>query len=257
MALLQSLGEQFSASGHFKTAAVIAAASRLVREGRNAQATKLQHDAAESGNWSPAAQMILAACGDISHLQALVAPRAYQQLAVTNPYWKELSLLRCVLDNACPGTPTAVCDAMDDFAAHRWTMAQQWSKVAGNLKSKVMCTAFRGAGQGVKLLEIGTYCGYTALRLNAAFPSVRITTLEVDPIHVIVARNMVVLSGLTKSFDVWTGHSKYLLPRLAKHWKDDQQLRFGAVYMVRWGSQYHDDFINLDRLGLLSRVVQS
>ena len=111
----------------------------------------------------------------------------------------------------------------------------------------------RGAGFGIKLLEIGTHYEYTALRITAAFPSQSITTIEMDPIQKVIARNMVALSGLVQSLAVWTGHSKHLLPRLAKRRTHDQQLRYGAVYIDRWGSEYHDDFVALDSLRLLER----
>ena len=84
-----------------------------------------------------------------------------------------------------------------------------WSKVAGDLQSEVCVSSLRGVGSGVTVLEIGTYCGYTALRMVTALPSVRNTTLEADPIHALIARNMVAFSGTAQTCDDGKGHSKY------------------------------------------------
>ena len=85
----------------------------------------------------------------------------------------------------------------------------------------------------------------------AALPSVRNTTLEADPIHVLIARDMVAFSGMVQTCDVWTVHSKYLLPRLTKRQEQGQRQRYGALYMDRWGSEHHEDFDIIDRFSLI------
>ena len=85
----------------------------------------------------------------------------------------------------------------------------------------------------------------------AARPSVRNTSLEADPIHVLSARDMVAFSGMVQTCDVWTVHSKYLLPRLTKRQEQGQRQRYGALYMDRWGSEYHEDFDIIDRFSLI------
>ena len=85
----------------------------------------------------------------------------------------------------------------------------------------------------------------------AALPSVRNTSLEADPIHVLIARDMVAFSGMVQTCDVWTVHSKYLLPRLTKRQEQGQRQRYGALYMDRWGSEYHEDFDIIDRFSLI------
>ena len=51
----------------------------------------------------------------------------------------------------------------------------------------MLSSSLRKAGFGIKLLEIGTHWGCTALCIMAASPFHSITTREVDPIHVIIA----------------------------------------------------------------------
>ena len=66
-----------------------------------------------------------------------------------------------------------------------------------------------------------------------------------------LARKMVAFTGMAQIRDVWTGHSKYLLPRLAKRQEQGQRLRYGATYMDRWGSECHEDIATADRFSLL------
>ena len=49
--------------------------------------------------------------------------------------------------------------------------------------------------------------------------------------HVVIARNMIALSGLAQQLDVWTGHSRYLLPRLVEQHRHGKLQSFGAVLM--------------------------
>ena len=62
---------------------------------------------------------------------------------------------------------------------------------------------------------------------------------------------MVAFSGKVQTCDSWTGHSKYLVPRPAKRQKQGQRLRYGALYMNKQGSEYHEDFAIDDRFSLL------
>ncbi|CAE8628135.1 unnamed protein product [Polarella glacialis] len=102
------------------------------------------------------------------------------------------------------------------------------------------------------VLEIGTYCGNSALRLAAALPGVRVTTLELDPILVAIARAIVAFAGLWGIVDVWTGHSGLLIPRLKRRLVDDPTHKrpcFSAIFMDRWG--YDKDMALIEEHQLL------
>jgi len=89
--------------------------------------------------------------------------------------------------------------------------------------------------------------------MAVALPGVHVTTLELDPVHVAVARVVVALSGEADRVDVWTGHSKHLLSRIAAGRAGSGLGRgFGAIFMDRWGSQYTDDLDLLEAHGLLA-----
>lgn len=168
-----------------------------------------------------------------------------------SPYAKELRLLRYILASVRPedGCPRQVCDAMEGLGKKMWASQSLWSKVAGASKAAVLCSALRGAPSERSVLEIGTYCGYTSLHMAMALPDVAITTLEVDPVHAVVARNVFALAGVLHRIDVWIGHSNYLLGRIACQ---RGMSSFSAVLMDRWGSQYHEDLALLEHHKLLN-----
>ena len=49
---------------------------------------------------------------------------------------------------------------------------------------------------GAMRLEIGTYCGQSALRLAHARPDMRLLSLELDPIHAFIARRLIAFAEL-------------------------------------------------------------
>jgi len=168
------------------------------------------------------------------------------------PYQKEQRLLQYVLDNASPGDPASVCAAIEKFGEGVLGPTGSWLKIAGDAKARVLESAILSAPRGGSILEIGTYCGFSSIRMSMALPGVKITSLEVDPVHVIIARNVIAFAGLSHMIDVWTGHSKDLLPRLAglfggKH----VGLTFSAVFMDQKGSRYDEDLALMETHKLL------
>ena len=104
------------------------------------------------------------------------------------------------------------------------------------------------------ILEIGTYCGYSAIRMAMACPGVPIISLEADPGHVIMARNMLAFAGLphiVDELDVWTGQSRDLLQRLHWRYKGKDKIQFRVVFMDHKGSRFGGDLQVLENQGLL------
>jgi len=163
-------------------------------------------------------------------------------------------MLEYVLQTAIAGDAASVCRTMDDFSEYLWKSSGVWAKSAGDAKADVVCAAVApGHPTGGGILEIGTYCGYCTIRMAAACPAACITTLEADSMHVVVARNLVAVAGLSNRVDVWTGHSDRTLPWLARERDRGKHCcsRFGAVLMDRWGSQYPEDLDALEEGGLV------
>ncbi|CAE8602827.1 unnamed protein product, partial [Polarella glacialis] len=93
-----------------------------------------------------------------------------------------------------------VAEAFDAFGRDLGSSGS-WAKFAGGSKAAALIAAMRAGppadhSDTFGVLEIGTYCGNSALRLAAALPGVRVTTLELDPILVAIARAIVAFAGL-------------------------------------------------------------
>jgi len=162
-------------------------------------------------------------------------------------------MLEYVLRTSIAGDAASVCRTIDDFSEHVWKSGV-WAKSAGEVKAEIVCAAVApGHPAGGGILEIGTYCGYCTIRMAAACPAACITTLEADSMHVVVARNLLALAGLSNRVDVWTGHSDRTLPWLARDRGTGNNCcsKFGAVLMDRWGSQYPEDLDALEEGGLV------
>eukprot|EP00913_Durusdinium_trenchii_P013297 g12480.t1 len=170
-------------------------------------------------------------------------PKAFKgsNIQAGSPYSKELRLLAHVFETATAGDPSSVCDAIERFGEDVLNPAGQWLKVAGRHKTTVLSKAMKNCPKGGSILEIGTYCGYSALRMAMALPGARVVSLEVDPAHMVIARNMVAYAGMAHMIDIWTGHSKDVLPRLPQ--------RYGGRHQFRLG--YHEDLSVIEQLGLL------
>ncbi|CAE8660151.1 unnamed protein product, partial [Polarella glacialis] len=166
-----------------------------------------------------------------------------------------------VLETAQPGHPATVAEAFDAFGRNLGSSGS-WAKFAGGSKAMALLAAMRAGppahqSDTVGVLEIGTYCGNSALRLAAALPGVRVTTLELDPLLVAIARTLVAFAGLCGAIDVWTGHSGLLIPRLKRRLVERSptlQSRpcFSAIFMDRWG--YDKDLALIQEHELLQRT---
>ncbi|CAE8596292.1 unnamed protein product, partial [Polarella glacialis] len=106
-----------------------------------------------------------------------------------------------------------------------------------------------GAPAGGSVLQVGGYCGYSAIRMAWSCPTATIASLEIDPVHVMVARILIAFAGLDSAISVWTGHSKDLIPRLAL--KKDEPGFLSAVFFDTKGSRYHEELAALSDCGAL------
>eukprot|EP00929_Paragymnodinium_shiwhaense_P078497 TRINITY_DN40702_c0_g1_i1.p1 TRINITY_DN40702_c0_g1~~TRINITY_DN40702_c0_g1_i1.p1 ORF type:complete len:606 (+),score=72.78 TRINITY_DN40702_c0_g1_i1:50-1867(+) len=159
-------------------------------------------------------------------------------------YAKELVLLEWVIDHARPGDPVSVCSAIERFGEGKLSASSQWLKVAGGAKKQVLQAGVQAAPRGDAILEIGCYVGYSSIRMSGMTQGTQVISLEVDPVHVVVARNVVALAGRASKVDVWTGHSKDLLSRLPHRYGGNMTV--SVAFMDQKGSRYEDDLILLE-----------
>lgn len=56
------------------------------------------------------------------------------------------------------------------------------------------------------ILELGTYCGYSAIRIARLLrPEARVFTLELNPVHAAVAKQMIEFAGLQDKVHLLAG----------------------------------------------------
>jgi len=176
---------------------------------------------------------------------------AMKRIPAGAPYSKELNLLRHVLTRARQNDPRSVCEAIESYGKDILGKSGRWLKVAGDAKAEILTSAVRAAAVGGNILEVGAYCGYSATRMAIAVPTVHLASMEVDPIHVVIARNVLQFGGISGTAKVWTGHSKDLIPRIEGRYGGPGELHFSAVFFDQKGSLYQRDLDALDRQGLL------
>jgi len=152
---------------------------------------------------------------------------------------KEMQLLYRVL--AAPRDAESACAAIERFA-EQLIAGGQWLKVAAGGKATVLENCARIAPEG-DVLEVGTYVGYSALRIASAVPA-KVLSLEVSAAHAVIAREVIAHANMSDRIEVVIGHSEDILPQL-------QGEVFGAVFFDQRGSRYLADLIALEEYRLL------
>ncbi|MEQ1762183.1 MAG: O-methyltransferase [Pyrinomonadaceae bacterium] len=97
---------------------------------------------------------------------------------------REAKLHEYVLKNAQAGDAADVIKTIDEFAYN-----QSFLINVGEQKGQILDNAVRQVG-AKKILELGTYCGYSSLRMAAAAPEARIFSLEFNADNAEIARSI-------------------------------------------------------------------
>ncbi|CAE7664500.1 COMT [Symbiodinium sp. CCMP2456] len=107
--------------------------------------------------------------------------------------------------------------------------------------------------------ELGAFVGYSAVRFSSELrrcpgqSSLRLTSLEVNPLHVSVARFLLDIAGLSQVAEVRPGQVKDVVPQLV------EELGFhstGVCFMDHRGTIFHQDFNLLLSHGVLGAEAQ-
>lgn len=133
---------------------------------------------------------------------------------------------------------SVVCQAIESFGAG----TKRLLKVAGTQKAKVLEAVVAGGVQRpTQILEIGTYCGYSALRMLLALqrsvppPLLHIDSLEADAVHAAVACNVLQVA------DCGPGRRSELGSNPDSHWTQQEfaaMLASCAVWCSLHGSAW-------------------
>ncbi len=106
---------------------------------------------------------------------------------------RERALLRHVVTHSDEGEPESVLAAMDDFWDHYYESAgtNEWK-----LRSAALDATINDANPNT-VMELGTYCGYTAVRIGRLLkPGAKMVSVEVEPLFAAIASKVVEHAGL-------------------------------------------------------------
>jgi catechol O-methyltransferase len=113
---------------------------------------------------------------------------------------REAALAEYVLANAAPGSVDDAIRAVDEFCYRRSVMMN-----VGDEKGEILDAAIRRA-QPRRLLELGTYCGYSALRTTRVMPpGAHLYSVEFSPENAEIARRLLAHAGADERVTVVVG----------------------------------------------------
>merc|ERR1712048_135470 len=131
-----------------------------------------------------------------------------QELGAEALHGLERFLLSHVVETAEAGNPESVLSAMDDFWNSHFQKqgADQWNVRGISIEDKVKDIVKAKSGQQVRCLELGTYCGYSALRIARNLPEgSTLVSVEKDALFGAIATKIVEFAGLENKVKIWMG----------------------------------------------------
>lgn len=112
---------------------------------------------------------------------------------------REARLADYVEKHARRGDPADAIRTIDEFG-HRESFLMNVGDEKGALLDAALLRA-----RPARVLELGTYCGYSSLRMAAAAPSARIFSIEFSPANAEVARRVHVHAGVADRITIVVG----------------------------------------------------
>lgn len=158
---------------------------------------------------------------------------------------KEQRILSYVLQHAAAGDPQSVLDAIDTYCSRR-----EWAMNVGDKKGQIVDAVVREQRPSV-LLELGAYCGYSAVRMGRLLaPGARLLTIELNPDYAAITQRMLDFAGLQDRVTVVVGASQDIIPQLKKKYDVDT---LDMVFLDHWKDRYLPDTRLLEECGLLRK----
>jgi len=129
-------------------------------------------------------------------------------------YGRERQLLMHVVGTATEGDINSVMKSMDDFWNHTFSEAgtHSWS-VRGDLLDDILAEK-----KPARCVELGTYCGYSALRIARTLPEDGfLVTIDIDPLFAAIATKIIEYAGVSHKVKVLMGEVDTLSDKIAAH----------------------------------------
>ncbi|NXU58198.1 COMT methyltransferase, partial [Turnix velox] len=158
---------------------------------------------------------------------------------------KEQRILEFVLNNAVRGDPSSVLDTIDKYCSQK-----EWAMNVGDEKGVILDRTVGEAQPGVAL-ELGTYCGYSAVRIARLLrPGARLLSIEFNPHFAAIARQVIDFAGLQDKVKLIEGSSEEIIPQLKKKYEVDT---LDFVFLDHWKDRYRPDTILIQECNLLRK----
>jgi len=160
---------------------------------------------------------------------------ATRQNEGSHAYTREFMTLQSVLCSPHRGDVDACMAAVEQFAESR----SLWLKITAWEKALVVHECAK-LSRARLVVELGAYVGYSAMNIGRAVRrhGGRVASIEVDPVHVSIVRNMVEFAGLSDVVDAWTGYCGDVIPHLLGHYGPRS---VDMVFMDQKGTRFHTD----------------
>jgi catechol O-methyltransferase len=156
--------------------------------------------------------------------------------------------LRHVISSSTEGDPDSVTAAMDTY----WdTYFNGEGTAEWNLRGEALDQAI-AAKSPKTAMEIGTYCGYTAVRMGKFIPDGgKLISVEIDPLYAAIATKMVEHAGLRDKVFVEIGSVKSRLSSIKS--KHSLSSPIDAVLLDHDVNDYLSDLRLMEGEGLISK----
>lgn len=146
-----------------------------------------------------------------------------------------------MLANSPPNNPQKAIEAIDEFCCKFWMMN------LGPEKAKIALSALKTI-QPKTIVELGGYCGYSALTFSAYTPAdTKIYTVEINEKFAGIARKILQHAGVANKVEFFIGdvdHGKDKLKALGS---------IDLLFIDHWKDVYLRDFKIIESLGILHK----
>ncbi|KAM8961993.1 catechol O-methyltransferase-like [Pelodytes ibericus] len=158
---------------------------------------------------------------------------------------KEHRILDFVLKNGVRGDPQSIVDNIDTYCSQK-----EWAMNVGDTKGLILDEIVKEIDPSA-LLELGTYCGYSAIRTARLLkPGARLFTVEKNPVHAAVAKQMIDFAGVQDKVQILEGSTEDIIPKLKTTYAVDH---FDFVFIDHMETRYKPDTKLLEDYGLLRK----
>eukprot|EP01018_Ginkgo_biloba_P022013 Gb_28254 [translate_table: standard] len=170
------------------------------------------------------------------------------RLTGQSPDGRERALLDYVRQNAEKSNPESVLNAIDNYTKHTWLMN------IGHEKGSILDAAAQKNDPRVAL-ELGTYCGYSAIRLASKMtkPESKLISLEMNPHNRGIARAIIEHAGLSSKIDVVEGTLGDVVEELGEFLDEMGAPFFDFIFFDHFKQYYLPDFMLLKDRGMLGK----